>query len=132
MKIYKKYSLLATLAVGIVFNQGCNTTTDHASTSGVPRATKSERLDTAPYVIFRPELIFPEKFKDEKKTGIISMSGKINPDGSVTITEVEETIDEEYRAFFISYFESMKYNAQTVNHEPVTSTVSYRIPISWK
>ena len=88
-------------------------------------------LDKKPNMIRRPPIVFTPEMRRERKEGKVTMVGVINPDGSVSIREVIETIDASYTTFFRKYFESIKYEVPTVNGQPVTARVTFPIPVEW-
>lgn len=88
-------------------------------------------LDEVPTKKRQPPYNPSPRMKREKKSGVIDMEGVINPDGSVTITKVNEVIDSDYERFFRDFFESMIYTKPTVAGKPVTAKIYFRIPVKW-
>ncbi len=88
-------------------------------------------LDEAPRKTRTPMYNPTPRMKREKKSGLIDMVGTINPDGSVTITQVNEVIDSDYERFFRNYFESIVYTKPTVAGKPVSARVYFKIPVKW-
>lgn len=89
-------------------------------------------LDETPTKRRTPTYNPTPRMKREKKSGMVDMVGVINPDGTVTITKVNEVIDDEYERFFRQYFEAFVYSKPTVAGKPVTAQIYFKIPVKWE
>lgn len=89
-------------------------------------------LDETPTIQRRPPMQFTPRMKREKKAGVISMEGTINPDGTVTITQVKSAIDRDYEELFKRYFQSIVYSKPSVGGKPVSARVYFEVPVSWE
>lgn len=90
-------------------------------------------LDSPVSVIRKPPFQFSPRMKREKKEGFITMEGVINADGSVTISSVKQTIDDDYTRLFREHFEGWIYQKPTVAGKPVQARVTFEnIKITWQ
>lgn len=88
-------------------------------------------LDEKPRMRRKPPIPWTPRMKREKKTGIVDMEGVINPDGTVTVTNVREVIDADFERLFRTYFESLLYTKPSVAGKPVSAKIYFQIPVEW-
>lgn len=89
-------------------------------------------LDEQPRMTRQPPIPYSPRMKRERREGVIEMVGIINPDGSVEIREVVESINEDYTSMFQRYFSSLRYTKPTVGGEPVSARITFRVPVQWR
>lgn len=89
-------------------------------------------LDETPTLTRRTPIPWTPRMQREKKTGMIDMVGVINADGSVSISRVNEVIDDDFERMFRKYFESLEYTKPTVAGKAVSAKIYFKVPVKWE